>query len=602
MSFDHKTFLLHVGQAPGIYQMFDTDNTLLYVGKAKNLKKRLASYFRQKGLPIKTETMMQRVTDIQVTVTHTENEALILESNLIKRHKPRYNILLRDSKSYPFIHIDDSHDYPRLSFYRGDRSAPGRYFGPYPGVTAIRETLSLLQKVLPVRQCDDVFFSNRTRPCLQHQIKRCSAPCVGLISEEAYGKDIELASMFLQGKDESLNKLLQKNMESASKNLKFEEAAGWRDRINALRRVQSHQSITSGHSDIDIITVASLHGKVCVEVTFIRGGRHSGSNGHYPKVPLDSSEPEILKAFITQYYHRRPAPKQIIVGVKVEDQAELEQWLTQESNHKVVISTSVRGHRKDWLAMAQLNVTERLKRHLSETQSVQKRLQALSDVFELEETVSRIECFDISHTQGQQTVASCVVYTQAGITKSDYRRYNIKDITPGDDYAAMRQAIHRRYKRVLKEEGKLPDILLIDGGKGQLSSAAEIINELQINDILLVGVAKGEGRKPGLETLFVEGQSVGIKLAANSAAMHLIQQIRDEAHRFAITGHRARRGKAQTQSVLQEIPGIGAKRRQALLKHFGGLQGIQQAGIKDLNRVTGINNDLAEKIYHYLKK
>ena len=582
--------------------MFDTDNTLLYVGKAKNLKKRLASYFRQKGLPIKTETMMQRVTDIQVTVTHTENEALILESNLIKRHKPRYNILLRDSKSYPFIHIDDSHDYPRLSFYRGDRSAPGRYFGPYPGVTAIRETLSLLQKVLPVRQCDDVFFSNRTRPCLQHQIKRCSAPCVGLISEEAYGKDIELASMFLQGKDESLNKLLQKNMESASKNLKFEEAAGWRDRINALRRVQSHQSITSGHSDIDIITVASLHGKVCVEVTFIRGGRHSGSNGHYPKVPLDSSEPEILKAFITQYYHRRPAPKQIIVGVKVEDQAELEQWLTQESNHKVVISTSVRGHRKDWLAMAQLNVTERLKRHLSETQSVQKRLQALSDVFELEETVSRIECFDISHTQGQQTVASCVVYTQAGITKSDYRRYNIKDITPGDDYAAMRQAIHRRYKRVLKEEGKLPDILLIDGGKGQLSSAAEIINELQINDILLVGVAKGEGRKPGLETLFVEGQSVGIKLAANSAAMHLIQQIRDEAHRFAITGHRARRGKAQTQSVLQEIPGIGAKRRQALLKHFGGLQGIQQAGIKDLNRVTGINNDLAEKIYHYLKK
>ena len=591
-----------MGQAPGIYQMFDADDALLYVGKAKNLKKRLASYFRQTGLPIKTETMMKRVVDIQVTVTHTENEALILESNLIKQHKPRYNILLRDSKSYPFIHIDDSHDYPRLSFYRGDRSAPGRYFGPYPGVTAIRETLSLLQKVLPVRQCDDVFFSNRTRPCLQHQIKRCSAPCVALISKQAYGKDIELASMFLQGKDESLNKLLQKNMESASKNLKFEEAAGWRDRINALRRVQSHQSITSGHSDIDIITVATLHGKVCVEVTFIRGGRHSGSNGHYPKVPLDFSEPEILRAFISQYYHRRPAPKQIIVGVKVEDQTELETWLSEQSQHKVVISNNVRGHRKDWLAMAQLNVSERLKRHLSETQSVQKRLQALSDVFQLDETVSRIECFDISHTQGQQTVASCVVYTQAGITKSDYRRYNIKNITPGDDYAAMRQAIHRRYKRVLKEEGKLPNILLIDGGKGQLSSAAEIMHELQISDVLLVGVAKGEGRKPGLETLFVEGQSVGIKLAANSAAMHLIQQIRDEAHRFAITGHRARRGKAQTQSVLQEIPGIGAKRRQALLKHFGGLQGIQQAGIKDLNRVTGINNDLAEKIYHYLKK
>jgi len=546
--------------------------------------------------------MMQKVVDIQVVVTHTENEALILESNLIKDNKPRYNILLRDSKSYPFIHIDNSHQYPRLSFYRGDRSAPGKYFGPYPGVTAIRDTLALLQKVLPVRQCDDVFFSNRSRPCLQHQIKRCSAPCVGLISEDAYAKDIELAAMFLQGKDESLNELLQSNMETASKDLKFEEAAGWRDRINALRRVQSHQSITAGHSDVDIITVASLHGKICVEVTFIRGGRHSGSNGHYPKVPLDSTEPEIISAFISQYYHRRAAPKEIIIGIKLEAQQELANWLSEQSDRKVSIVHSVRGHRRDWLNMAQLNVTERLKRHLSEKQSVEKRLQALSDVFQLDQTIGRIECFDISHTQGNQTVASCVVFTEKGITKSDYRRYNIKGITPGDDYAAMRQAIERRYKRVLKEEGKLPDVLLIDGGKGQLSSAAEIMRELQINDVLLVGVAKGEGRKPGLETLFIEGQSVGIKLAANSAAMHLVQQVRDEAHRFAIAGHRAQRGKAQTQSILQEIPGIGSKRRQALLKHFGGLQGIQQAGIKDLSKVSGINDDLAEKIYHHLKK
>jgi len=546
--------------------------------------------------------MMQKVVDIQVVVTHTENEALILESNLIKDNKPRYNILLRDSKSYPFIHIDNSHQYPRLSFYRGDRSAPGKYFGPYPGVTAIRDTLALLQKVLPVRQCDDVFFSNRSRPCLQHQIKRCSAPCVGLISEDAYAKDIELAAMFLQGKDESLNELLQSNMETASKDLKFEEAAGWRDRINALRRVQSHQSITAGHSDVDIITVASLHGKICVEVTFIRGGRHSGSNGHYPKVPLDSTEPEIISAFISQYYHRRAAPKEIIIGIKLEAQQELANWLSEQSDRKVSIVHSVRGHRRDWLNMAQLNVSERLKRHLSEKQSVEKRLQALSDVFQLDQTIGRIECFDISHTQGNQTVASCVVFTEKGITKSDYRRYNIKGITPGDDYAAMRQAIERRYKRVLKEEGKLPDVLLIDGGKGQLSSAAEIMRELQINDVLLVGVAKGEGRKPGLETLFIEGQSVGIKLAANSAAMHLVQQVRDEAHRFAIAGHRAQRGKAQTQSILQEIPGIGSKRRQALLKHFGGLQGIQQAGIKDLSKVSGINDDLAEKIYHHLKK
>ena len=602
MSFDHKTFLQNVGQAPGVYQMFDEHGALLYVGKAKNLKKRLSSYFRSSGLPIKTEAMMGKVEDIQVVVTHTENEALILESNLIKKHKPRYNILLRDSKSYPFIRIDDSHQYPRLSFYRGDRSEPGRYFGPYPGVTAIRETLGLLQKVLPVRQCDDVFFSNRSRPCLQHQIKRCSAPCVGLIDEQAYAKDIELAGLFLQGKDDSLNKMLQSNMEKASKDLKFEEAAGWRDRINALRRVQSHQSITSGHSDIDIITVSSLHGKVCVEVTFIRGGRHSGSNGHFPTVPLDFTEGELLSAFISQYYHRRPAPREIIVGVLPEDKKELEHWLTEQSDRKVAILSSVRGHRRDWLQMAQLNVSERLKRHLSEKQSIENRLQALSDVFQMDETIKRIECFDISHTQGNQTVASCVVFTDKGITKSDYRRYNIKDITPGDDYAAMRQAIQRRYKRVLKEEGKLPDVLLIDGGKGQLSSAAEIMNELQINEVLLVGIAKGEGRKPGLETLFIEGQSVGIKLAVNSAAMHLVQQIRDEAHRFAITGHRARRGKAQTQSVLQEIPGIGQKRRQALLKHFGGLQGIQQAGIKDLSKVQGINDDLAEKIYRHLKK
>jgi len=602
LSFDHKTFLQNVGQAPGIYQMFDQEQSLLYVGKAKNLRKRLSSYFRKTGLPIKTQSMMQKVEDIQVVVTHTENEALILESNLIKDNKPRYNILLRDSKSYPFIHIDNSHQYPRLSFYRGDRSAPGKYFGPYPGVTAIRDTLALLQKVLPVRQCDDVFFSNRSRPCLQHQIKRCSAPCVGLISEDAYAKDIELAAMFLQGKDESLNELLQSNMETASKDLKFEEAAGWRDRINALRRVQSHQSITAGHSDVDIITVASLHGKICVEVTFIRGGRHSGSNGHYPKVPLDSTEPEIISAFISQYYHRRAAPKEIIIGIKLEAQQELANWLSEQSDRKVSIVHSVRGHRRDWLNMAQLNVTERLKRHLSEKQSVEKRLQALSDVFQLDQTIGRIECFDISHTQGNQTVASCVVFTEKGITKSDYRRYNIKGITPGDDYAAMRQAIERRYKRVLKEEGKLPDVLLIDGGKGQLSSAAEIMRELQINDVLLVGVAKGEGRKPGLETLFIEGQSVGIKLAANSAAMHLVQQVRDEAHRFAIAGHRAQRGKAQTQSILQEIPGIGSKRRQALLKHFGGLQGIQQAGIKDLSKVSGINDDLAEKIYHHLKK
>ena len=600
--FDAKTFLSHVAQGPGVYQMFDAEGALLYVGKAKALKKRLSSYFRKTGLPLKTKAMMARVADIQVTVTHTENEALILESNLIKDHKPHYNILLRDSKSYPFIHIDDSHEYPRLSFYRGDRSQPGRYFGPYPGVTAIRETLALLQKVLPVRQCDDVFFSNRSRPCLQYQIKRCSAPCVGLISKQDYARDIELAGFFLQGKDESLSKLLQRNMSDAAEKLDYEAAAAWRDRINALRRVQQHQSITVGSSDIDIITVAALHGKVCVEVTFIRGGRHSGSNGHYPRVPLDSTEAEVLSAFVLQYYHRRPAPKQIIVGVGLEDEAELAQWLTDQSGYKVVLTSRVRGPRKDWLGMAQLNVNERLKQHLTKAESVHNRLVALSRVFELDETLKRIECFDISHTQGNQTVASCVVFTDKGIAKSEYRRYNIKGITPGDDYAAMEQAITRRYQRIIKEEGVLPDVLLIDGGKGQLSSAAKIMRELQIEGVLLVGVAKGEGRKSGLETLFIEGRKMGIQMPANSPEMHLVTQIRDEAHRFAIAGHRAQRGKKQTKSILEEIPGVGAKRRSALLKHFGGLQGISAAGVRDLVKVPGINEDLAESIYSYLQK
>ena len=599
--FDAKTFLSLVSQGPGIYQMFDSEQNLLYVGKAKDLKKRLSSYFRKTGLPLKTKAMMSRVVDIQVTVTHTENEALILESNLIKDLKPHYNILLRDNKSYPFIHIDDSHDYPRLSFYRGDRSQPGRYFGPYPGVTAIRETLALLQKVLPVRQCDDVFFSNRSRPCLQYQIKRCSGPCVELISKQDYAKDIELAAMFLQGKDDTLSRTLQRNMEKSAKTMDYEAAAGWRDRINALRRVQQHQSITVGSSDIDLITVASLHGKVCVEVTFIRGGRHSGSNGHFPRVPLEFTEGEILSAFITQYYHRRPAPKQIVVGTALPDQKELQQWMTEQSGYKITLTSNVRGARKDWLGMAQLNVVERLKQHISKAENVHNRLLALTKVFELEQTIKRIECFDISHTQGAQTVASCVVFTDKGISKSEYRRYNIKGITPGDDYAAMEQAITRRYKRALKEEAVLPDVLLIDGGKGQLSSAVKILKELQVTGVLLVGVAKGEGRKSGLETLFVEGRKIGIQMPANSPEMHLVTQIRDEAHRFAIAGHRGQRAKSQTQSILQETQGVGAKRRSALLKHFGGLQGIKSAGIRDLMKVQGINEDLATQIYSYLQ-
>lgn len=600
-TFDHNSFLNNTSESPGIYQMFDEQGDLLYVGKAKNLKKRLSSYFR-KDLPIKTSTMMGKVVDIQINITHTENEALILESNLIKELKPRYNVLLRDSKSYPFIHIDDNHPFPRISKYRGDRKEAGRYFGPYPSASAVSETLGLLQKVLPVRQCEDTFFNNRARPCLQYQIKRCTAPCVGLIDEKIYNADVEMAALFLEGKDQSLNNMLQQNMEQSSKALKFEEAANWRDRISALRTVQSHQAITSsGHSEADIITMASLHGKFCIEVTYIRGGRHSGSKGYFPKVVLEITSAELLQTFISQYYDDRIIPKEIILAEPAAEQQSLAQVLSQQAGHKVTLVHRVRGVRKDWLNMAQLNVRERLKRQLADSQSISKRIDELTEVLQLEEPIQRIECFDISHTQGKQTVASCVVFTEAGMLKSDYRRYNINDITPGDDYAAMRQAILRRYKRLVAEEARLPDVLLIDGGKGQLSSAAEIIHELQLPEILLVGVAKGEGRKPGLETLFIEGRKIGIQLDAQSAAMHLVQQIRDEAHRFAITGHRARRGKAQTRSVLQEIPGVGNKRRQALLKHFGGLQGLQKAGVKDIAKVEGISLKLADDIYRFLQ-
>lgn len=602
MSFDVENFLNHVGPKPGVYQMLAEDGNILYIGKAKHLQRRLSSYFRKTELPIKTRTMVKQIANINVTVTNTEKEALLLEYNLIKQHRPRYNVSLRDNKSYPFIRINDGHEFPSLSFYRGDRKDQGRYFGPYPSASSIRETLKLLQKILPVRQCDDVYYANRSRPCLQYQIKRCSAPCVGYVSKEDYVQDIELSVLFLQGKDDQLNQSLIKKMEQASDDLNFEEAALYRDRVNALKRVQSHQTITSGNADIDVLSIAQLHGKFCIEVTFIRGGRHSGSHGFFPSVALEMTEAEVLSAFIIQHYHNRMVPKELIVSHKLDDQEQLTVFLSDQSKRKVIIANRVRGAKKDWLQIGNLNVVERLKRSLAEADSVQNRLNALQSVFELDEPIKRIECFDISHTQGNQTVASCVVFTEAGSEKGDYRRYNINDITPGDDYAAMQQALTRRYKRVVSEEGALPDILLIDGGKGQLNMAAEVIDELQLNSILLVGVAKGEGRKPGLETLFIRGHKYGINLEPHSAALHLVQQIRDEAHRFAIAGHRARRAKAQTKSILQEIPGIGAKRRQAILKYFGGIQGVKAAAIKDIANVPGVSEKIAEKIYHYLQK
>lgn len=605
MSFDHQNFLDNVGETPGVYQMHSEAGDIIYVGKAKNLKKRLASYFRKTGLPIKTQALVSQINSINVTLTHTENEALILEHNLIKKHKPRYNVLLRDSKSYPYIRIDDTHEYPSLTFYRGERKDKERYFGPYPSVHAIRETLKMLQKVLPVRQCDDTYFSNRTRPCLQYQIKRCTAPCVGLIDKEQYAADIVLSALFLQGKDKRLNNMLIEKMESASKSLDFETAVVFRDRINALKRVQSHQSIDSGTSDIDVLSVAEMHGKFCVEVTFVRGGRHSGSSGFFPKVALEMNEMEVLAAFIPQHYFNRSVPKEIILSHAIPDQVLISESLSEQVGHKVTLNEKVRGAKREWLNIGNLNVTERLKRHLAETGTVIKRFEHLQSDLNLDDAPERIECFDISHTQGNQTVASCVVFSREGAVKRDYRRYNIKGITPGDDYAAMRQVLTRRYEKMVKDEttkSKLPSIVLIDGGKGQLGVAREVFAELQLSEVLLVGVAKGEGRKPGLERLFVGDDKTPIFLGSHSPSLHLVMQIRDEAHRFAIAGHRAQRGKAQTQSVLQQIPGIGNKRRQQLLKHFGGIQGVQQAGVKDLAQVPGISTEIAEKIYFHLQK
>ena len=606
MTFDYQNFLDNVGENPGVYQMHAESGDIIYVGKAKNLKKRLSSYFRKSGLPIKTQALVAQIDSINVTLTHTENEALILEHNLIKKHKPRYNVLLRDSKSYPYIRIDDSHEFPSLTFYRGERKEAGRYFGPYPSVHAIRETLKMLQKVLPVRQCDDTYFSNRSRPCLQYQIKRCTAPCVDLITKEQYAADIDLSALFLQGKDKRLNNLLIDQMDEASKALDFETAAVFRDRINALKRVQSHQSMDSGSADIDILSVAEMHGKFCVEVTFVRGGRHSGSKGFFPKVALEMNEMEVLAAFIPQHYFNRGVPKEIILSHAIPDQTLLSESLTEQAGRKVILNDKVRGAKREWLKIGNLNVVERLKRHLAETDTIIKRFEHLQTSLSLDEQPERIECFDISHTQGNQTVASCVVFSREGALKRDYRRYNIKDITPGDDYAAMRQVLTRRYEKMVRDEtskSNLPSMVLIDGGKGQLGVAREVFEELQLlNDVLLIGVAKGEGRKPGLERLFVGDDKTPVVLGSHSSALHLVQQIRDEAHRFAIAGHRAQRGKAQTQSVLQEIPGVGNKRRQQLLKHFGGIQGVQQAGVKDLAQVPGISVEIAEKIYFHLQK
>ena len=594
--FDPKAFVAALTSRPGVYRMLDAGGRVLYVGKARDLKRRVASYF-SRSLNRRIQLMVSQIHGIEVTVTHTEVEALILENNLIKSLKPRYNVLLRDDKSYPYIYLSTGHEFPRLTWQRGARRNKGRYFGPYPNAGAMRETLRLLQKLFPVRQCEDSFYQHRARPCLQYQIKRCTAPCVGLVSRDDYARDVKHAVMFLEGKTNQVVDELAHRMEQASAALEYERAAHYRDQIASLRRVQEKQYVSGERGDLDIIACASRGGSACVQVFFIRAGRNLGNKVFFPRVPEGTERADILAAFLSQYYPGKQVPSEVIVNLEPTDVELLESLLDAGHDHRVRIRTRVRADRARWLKMAENNAGLALDSRLASRAGMQQRLEGLQESLGLDEAPARMECFDISHTGGELTVASCVVFDEQGPVASDYRRFNIAGITPGDDYAALIQAVTRRYTRVQKGEGRLPDILFIDGGKGQLSAVSKVLEELGIVDLTLVGVAKGPDRRPGMEQLFLSGRNTPIILPSDSAGLHLIQQLRDEAHRFAVTGHRQRRARKGKTSVLESVPGIGPKRRQRLLKQFGGLQELSRAGVEDLSRVDGISHQLAEQIY-----
>ncbi|MEZ5493903.1 MAG: excinuclease ABC subunit UvrC [Pseudomonadales bacterium] len=607
--FDSRNFLANATTHPGVYQMYgakhaDAAETLLYVGKAANLKKRLASYFRGSGLGTKTQALVSRIARIELTVTASETEALILEQNLIKAHHPPYNILLRDDKSYPYIYLSEGETYPRLAFHRGAKQKKGRYFGPFPHSGAVRESLNFLQKFTRVRQCEDSFFRNRSRPCLQYQIHRCSGPCVGLVAPEQYKKDVEITALFLSGQEQRVMHLLAGEMEAAADALQFERAAELRDRIASLRSVQEQQAVENGVLvNADILASAQRAGLVCVHVLFVRQGRILGSRSYFPSLSVEEDAESVLVDFAAQFYlgSEREIPQEVILSaVDAHAASVLQSALSERIGRKVSVSAQVRTHRQQWLSMAKKAAQENLLQKLASKQNIEARFDALREVLGLDAVPERVECFDISHSSGEATVASCVVFDRQGARKSDYRRFNIDGITAGDDYAAMKQALTRRYRRLQENDSVFPDILLIDGGKGQLSQAVEVINELQIADMLLVGVAKGTTRKAGFEQLFFYGEDKARILPDDSPALHLIQQIRDEAHRFAVAGHTARRDKKRSASPLEGITGVGPTRRRALLRHFGGLQEVVRASADDIARVQGISAELAEVIYAHL--
>jgi excinuclease ABC subunit C len=602
MSFDHKPFLKTLTGRPGVYCMQDEEGKVIYVGKAKNLKNRVTSYFNksQTNSP-KTMVMVKQIENIEVTVTHTENEALILENNLIKSYKPRYNILFRDDKSYPYLYLSTDHDYPHFHYHRGALKGKGKFFGPYPSAGSVRSTLNVIQKLFLIRSCEDSVFANRSRPCLQYQIKRCTAPCVEAISKEDYQRDIEHAKLFLEGKNEDVIKGLTEPMQKASDALEFEIAARFRDQIRSLRDVQEKQHITTDGGDIDIIACVINASQACIQLVFIRAGLNLGNRNYYPQHIEEQSEADLVKAFISQFYlnenKQQKIPTEILISHDFEDSGLIENIISEKAGKKIKLKTNVRAERAKWLAMAKENAEITLKQKIASNKSQHKRFDALQKLLSFKEPIEHMECFDISHTQGESTVGSCVVFGPDGPVNSKYRLFNIENITKGDDYAAMSQVIRRRYTRLVKENASLPDLIIIDGGKGQIGVAKKELYELQLTHIPILGVAKGPSRKPGLENLILALENKTVDCDSSSPALHLIQHIRDESHRFAITAHRQRRKKTRGRSKLEDIEGIGNKRRQSIIKHFGGIQGVAKAGVDDIAMVSGINKSLAQKVY-----
>jgi excinuclease ABC subunit C len=601
-AFQPETLLARLPARPGVYRMIDAQGGVLYVGKARHLKNRVTSYFRASGLTTKTMSMVGKIADIQITVTASETEALLLEQSLIKEFRPPYNVTLRDDKSYPYIYLTDHADYPRLSFHRGAKRRGGRYFGPFPSASAVRESINILQKLFQLRSCEDSYFKNRSRPCLQHQIGRCTAPCVGLIAPADYAADVRRAELFLDGRSQEVLAEFKQEMERAAEALDFERAARYRDQITQLRKVQEQQYVHAESGDVDVFAIACASALACVQGLFIRGGRLLGHRNWFPRNELGLEPAELLEAFLSQYYlgsMERDMPRSVIVSEALDGADVLANALTEAGKRRVDVTGRVRAQRARWLELARENAELSLSSYLADKQNVYARFIALQDALGFEDTPQRLECFDISHSSGEATVASCVVFDQNGPLKSDYRRFNIEGVGAGDDYGAMHQALRRRYQRLKSGEGALPDLLVIDGGQGQVREAQQVLQDLQVEGVQILGIAKGTTRKPGLETLYLAGQGE-VVLPPQGAAMHLLQHIRDEAHRFAVTGHRQRRDKARRVSELDAIPGIGPKRKRELLRHFGSLAGVQGASAEEIAKLPGINRKLAEEIYGHL--